>query len=151
MKGKTKQADLDSPAAKFVANILREAVARRASRIVFERSTGFEQVLIDPNGPVTPENIEMRRRPRGSKDRFTIYFEIEGETSEVAMPPVVLWEKVISRLKVLARMIDYGPRKSTNGTFDMTMPDNSNATFLLTTNPNPFEDNEVDIEVVQRQ
>jgi hypothetical protein len=69
--------------------------------------------------------------------------DIDGIGIEVARPPIGLWETVISRLKVLSRMVDYGPNKSEQGELALQLPDGRTVTMQVTSNPNPHTDTKV--------
>ena len=137
----------DSPSARILAKFLRDSVSRGASQIRFERLPKTVSVLAsstEKGKAIT--KVEMCPAPRENHNRFSVSMEIDGVWEEVGMFPIVLWDKVISRLKVLARMVDYGPKKSVDGYLLTPLEDGTQAEFCVTTNPNPFSDNEVTVE-----
>lgn len=64
-----------------------------------------------------------------------MYYMIEQELKEIAKPPFILWGKIITRIKVMARMVDYGQEKSIEGT--IVIDKNIPVTFRVTSNPDP--------------
>ena len=92
------------------------------------------------NGAETPK-VEMW--PTGEYGWFSILMEIDGKFEQTAAPPVVLWERIIRRLKVMSRMVDHGPYKSVNGYLNLQTEGNNQATFFVTTNPDLTSDNAV--------
>jgi hypothetical protein len=137
----------DSPAVIILEKFLRDATMRDATRIRFERKSKnepvFETVLQDG---VEQTTVSLRQGPWGRKDSFQVQMEIDGEYETVGMLPVVLWEHIISRLKVMSRMIDYGPNKSVNGRFCLSVEGSRTENFFVTSNPNPFSDRIVIVE-----
>ena len=111
----------DSRVVQFVNKILHDAVDKGAKRVHFERHENSQGITVC----------------------FRIIHEIDGKCNEVAQPPAVYWQSVISRLKVLARMADYGPRKSTDGEFALPLANGQAAIFKITTNPNPSTERRV--------
>lgn len=105
----------------FMEKVLSDAVARNGSRIKLER---------DSKG-------------------FTITVEVNGEFLPSAEPPDWSWDRCVSRLKALARMVDYGSNISTEGAFQIDSKATSGVTFHLTSNPNPHKDRELIVEIVR--
>ena len=134
----------DSPIVRFVDKNLQDSVKRGAERVCFERRprTDWIKVKTIEDGEERTQ-YEERLGLRGNWISFTIMMEFDGSFEEVAMPPVALWEKTVSRLKVLAHMVDYGPYKSVDGTITLSLDDNGSAEFLMTSNPDPRCDSEV--------
>jgi len=139
----------DSPAVVILEKFLRDATMRDATRIRFERKSKdeavFETVVQDG---VEKTAVSFRPGPRGPKDSFQVQMEIDGEYETVGMLPIVLWEHIISRLKIMSRMIDYGEKKSVNGRFCLSIEDGRTENFFVTSNPNPYSDR---IVVVERE
>lgn len=137
----------DSPSARILAKFLLDSVRRGASRIHIERLPKMVSDFASSTekGRAIAE-VETCPAPRESHKRFSVSMEIDGAWEEVEMFPIVLWDKVISRLKVLARMVDYGPEESVDGYLLTPLEDGTQAEFYVTTNPNPFSDNEVTVE-----
>jgi hypothetical protein len=73
-----------------------------------------------------------------------------GDRQEVASLKIYYWSGIVARLKVLARMSDYGPSKSTSGTIVLHHDDETKLMFILENNPNPFKDTEVVVKVGDR-
>ena len=71
---------------------------------------------------------------------------MDEKWQEALVPSALRWSKLINRLKVMSRMVDYGPRVSTEGTILLRLSDTRTARFHLTSNPRPG-DNELVIEV----
>jgi hypothetical protein len=111
----------EAPSSQFINQFLQRAIRQGAERIHLER-----QLKTYGNGGV-----------------FNIAIEVDGASVQIAALPVALWEKAISQLKVLARMVDYGPNKSESGEFTLQLPDGGTATIELTSNPNPHTDSNV--------
>ena len=111
----------ETAVARFVYMILLNAIKQGVERIHFERF---------PEAP-------------GEDGDFTISYEKDGICTEIEEPPWEVWQNVISRLKVMARMVDYGPNKSVDGHIVVQLSKNRSVDFLMTTNPNPYSDNKV--------
>lgn len=111
----------DAPISRFVNNVLQNAIQQGAEKI----------------------HLERRLKTIGNGGIFGIAIEVDGALVEIAMPPIVLWEQIISRLKVMARMADYGPNKSEHGEFTLQLSDGRTAELQLTSNPNPHTDTKV--------
>ncbi len=111
----------ESPVARFVLMILLNASKRGVERIHFERY---------------PEE-------NGESDNFVISNEMDGIHKETEDPPWEKWADIIRRLKIIARMVDYGPKKSVDGQIIVRLAKNRSVEFFMTTNPNPYSDNKV--------
>jgi type II secretory ATPase GspE/PulE/Tfp pilus assembly ATPase PilB-like protein len=134
----------DSPIVRFVDRILEDSVERGVQRIRFERQPRSDWIKVRTiEHGEERTHYEERLGLSGNWISFTIMMEIDGTFEEVAMPPVALWEKTVSRLKVLARTVDYGPYKSVDGTIVLPLDENGSAEFYMTSNPDPRCDSEV--------
>jgi len=118
----------ESPVSQYVLMILLNANRRGVERIHFER---FPEV-------------------NGEDGEFTISFEKDGLCKETDTPPrdyflssFELWQRIIRRLKVIARTVDYGPKISVDGHINLRLSKNRLAEFYLTTNPDANSDNKV--------
>jgi len=138
----------DDPVVRFLEKILLDSVSRGATRIRFERfpKMGRVPVRVVEDGAEKTKS-EMQPLPWSKGGRFDISIEIDGAFEQTAAPPVLLWEKVIAQLKMRSRMVDYGPRKSENGHFSMQVDPERTATFFMTTNPDPYNDKVVALEL----
>ena len=134
----------DAPSTRFVNKILQDAIHRGAERVHFERRHRSDWIMVK-SIECGEERVDFEERPgsRGDDDQFLILMEFDGTFQEVAAPPLALWERIVSRLKVLARMVDYGPNKSVGGYFTLPVGEKGSAEFYMTSNPNPFSDSEV--------
>ncbi len=132
----------DAPCVRFVNKVLRDSVRRGATCLRFERHPKMKAMHVKAleNGAETPK-VEMW--PTGEYSWFSILMEIDGKFEVTAGPPVALWERIIRRLKVMSRMVDHGPYKSVNGYLNLQTEGNNQATFFVTTNPDPTSDNAV--------
>ena len=92
----------ESPAGRFVIKLLLDAVKRDVIRIRFERI------------PQTDEKA----------GRVSVYYLTDEGEQEIGQPPYMLWHNIVSRLKIMARMVDYGPDKSTDGRINLRMSKN---------------------------
>jgi len=108
----------DAPVSGFVDHFLQSAIQQGAEKI----------------------HLERRLKIFGKGGIFSIAIEADGASVEIAMPPIVLWEQIVSRLKVMARMVDYGPNKSERGEFMLQLSDGRTAEIQITSNPNPHTD-----------
>jgi hypothetical protein len=63
--------------------------------------------------------------------------------SDSVRGPIRVCTKVISRLKVISGMLDYGPKKSKDGCINFRKSTKPIAVFYLAENPNPHTTNEV--------
>jgi hypothetical protein len=111
----------DAPASRFVNHFLQSAIQQGAEKI----------------------HLERRLKTFGKGGIFSIAIEVDGASVEIAMPPIVLWEQIVSQLKVMARMVDYGPNKTEVGEFTLLLSDGRTADIQLTSNPNPHTDTKV--------
>jgi len=122
-----KNLDNESPTARFVLIILLNATKRAVDRIHFEK-------LPDADSEIS---------------KFTVSLETDGISKEMVDPPreqwqdVISWQDTIRRLKVIADIVDYGPRKSSEGHIELRLSKNRFAEFQLTTNPDPYSDDRV--------
>lgn len=105
----------DAPVVRFVNKVLLESIKKGAGEIHLERGDG----------------------------EFVVSFSIDGEAHEIARPPPVLWAKIVARLKVMARMVDYGPSKSADGRILLELSKTRTEEFLVDGNPDPVADERV--------
>lgn len=122
------------PVARLVFLILLEAT-KHADQIYFERFRDADE----------------------TGGRFAVSFEKHGVRNEYKMrgvspneifrnmgiSPSEAWQKILRRLKVLARTVDTGPNKSEDGQIFLRMSKRRTVEFHMTTNPNPYLDNKV--------
>ncbi len=114
----------DSPVVRFTNKVLLDALGKRAHAIRYRR-------------------YPSRTDPRG---RVVVGFRVGEEWQEALVPSILRWGKLINRLKVMSRMVDYGPNVSTDGTIVLRVSESRTARFRLTSNPRPGDD-ELLIEV----
>ena len=131
----------DGQVHRFVSKVFRDAVQRKASRIRFTRS--FNGTL-----PVRALDSNWNISEKWGSKCFSVLTEHDGKFQKVAAPPLVLWASTISRIKALAGMVDYGPKVSKQGEFNLDSEANGNVIFRVTSNPNPYQDTELTIEVI---
>ena len=114
----------ETAVARFVMMILLNGIKSGAEKIHFERTlepdsaTASARVSYEKDGAIKEENDIWPER----------------------------WEEIVGRLKVMAKMIDYGPNKSTDGKIHVRLSKNRTVEFRMTTNPNPFRDTKVTLE-----
>ena len=138
---------VDTPVVRFVNAVLNNSVERRATRVRFElRPKSVRKFVKRIEDSADFNNVGSHTEQRETQHRFIVSMEIDGRIEEVAQPPVVLWDKTISRLKVMARMVDYGPTKSENGCLEPPLEIGEIARFFMTSNPNPSTDKVVILE-----
>jgi type II secretory ATPase GspE/PulE/Tfp pilus assembly ATPase PilB-like protein len=111
----------DTVASRFVLIVLIQAASRQAEKIHFRRLS---------DSP-------------GNHCDIAVYFERDGTEEPVDHPPMKVWRNVISKLKVISGMVDYGPIKSEDGYINFQLSKNRTAVFYLPENPNPHTANEV--------
>ena len=124
----------------IVDNILRGAIEYDASRVLFRKR-------VSQHGKVSPDDCAYRWSEGGKYSFFTVHLEIGDSLHETASLSIVEWLQLISRLKIVASMVDYGPQKSMDSTFHFVVDGQKLGTFRLTSNPNPYNDSEVELEV----
>jgi len=114
----------DSPAIRFVNKVLLDSVKMNVERIHF------------------------RRRPDADnfEGTFSVFFEKDGTETLIHELPMDLWRYPISRLKVMARMVDCGSNVSKDGYINFRLSKNRTAHFYLPDNPNPHTSNAVTVE-----
>ena len=114
----------DSPEVRFTNEVLMDALGRGADAVRYRR-------------------YASRSDRRG---RVVVGFRVDEKWQEALVPSALRWSKLINRLKVMSRMVDYGPKVSTDGTILLRLSESRTARFHLTSNPGPG-DNELLIKV----
>ena len=109
----------DAPIVRFVHKVLLDSIKNGAEEVHFKRDN----------------------------EKFYVYYKVDGEMQEAAKPPASLWGKTISRIKVMARMGDYGPQKSEDGDTLLKLNDKVTIKFYVTTNPDPSSDTMVVLQI----
>jgi len=100
----------DAPIVKFLQKVLMDAIAGGASDIHFEPYEKF----------------------------FRIRFRVDGELREVAQPPLVIKEKLSSRIKVMSRLDISEKRVPQDGRMKLVLSGNKAIDFRVSTLPTLF-------------
>lgn len=138
----------------LVDRILRDSAARNVSNIIIKRHRRRGMSVLDERDLLAVDSqrlySHMTVEVEYTDPQLASASTLTGSLQEIASPPIYLWNAIIARLKVLARMPDYGLQKSTSGTIVLHDDDETELTFVLENNPNPFIDTEVVIKVGDR-
>ena len=96
------------------------------------------------------EMIELEAREvhlRRTEEVFTIEFVRDGEYVSTSKPPLALWGKILNRIKVMSRMVDYGSKPSTEGHIRLKVSSDTAWDYHVLKNPKPELENHLPIRM----